>query len=147
MDDIDAIRRKNLRAALAEKAEGNQSQLTRLLDKDNPSLINRYLNGKPIGDDFARELEEKLGYERNWMDNVHDRKISIHHREVSPEGADLAVEWEKLADPQRTVVWTLVHVLTGAQKRGEISESGMYVAPQDNPRTRKKGGRPDRPAA
>jgi hypothetical protein len=69
MDDIYAIRRKNLNFLCQNKAEGNQSELARQLDKAQP-LINQYLTGgKKIGDDIAREAEERYRLEPGWLDN------------------------------------------------------------------------------
>lgn len=71
MDDIYAIRRRNLNDLCKREANGNQSEMARQLDKA-PNLINRYLTGgKPIGDDIAREVEQRYKLEVGWADNRH----------------------------------------------------------------------------
>ena len=123
MDDIYAIRRNNLRTLLSKRTGGNQSELARKLGKDSPSLINRYLKDKPIGDDIAREAEAAFDLEANWMDNVHGAKLSIHHREVTPDGADVGAEWDKISDAAvREHFATLIAVYVAAQKNGELAK-------------------------
>lgn len=71
VEDIYAIRRKNLISLCKEKAQDNQSQMARDLGKA-ASLINRYITGtKDIGDDIAREAEKGYGLEYGWLDNRH----------------------------------------------------------------------------
>lgn len=88
MDDIYLIRCKNIAALCKEKAQGNQSQMGRDLGMV-PSLVNRYIKGKKMGDDVARLVESVYGLESGWMDNVHmsDREalVAMAYRNASHE--------------------------------------------------------------
>lgn len=57
--------------ALADRLEKTHSQISQLKNQ-----IKHSTTGKPrsIGDDMARFIEERLGLEVGWMDNVHEQR-------------------------------------------------------------------------
>jgi hypothetical protein len=124
MDDIYSIRRKNLARVLQEHAEGNQSQLARSIGKE-PNLVNRYLKNKNIGDDIARSVERKYRLESGWMDNAHNGngpkgEVGIHGFQVTPEGAHLGEEWDKIqGDAYKKIAREFIEGMVAAQKRDE----------------------------
>lgn len=72
--DIAEIRRENLRRLMNEMFEGKQSKIADALEK-SPNYISRCLSltmaaehRKKIGEDFAREIEEKLNRPRYSLD-------------------------------------------------------------------------------
>lgn len=70
MEDLRKIRRERLRRILAEQfpGRGGQALLAQVLDRQT-GYISRCLNGeKPIGEVFARHVEERLHLPRYWLD-------------------------------------------------------------------------------
>jgi ABC-type antimicrobial peptide transport system permease subunit len=73
--DIYEIRLENLEKILAEDFSGNKSKLAELLGRQ-PSSISRYWskskdNYRRIENDAAREIEQKTGRTKHWMDTRH----------------------------------------------------------------------------
>lgn len=70
--DVTEIRRGNLRA-LAKKENLGTNRLADKLGK-TPSYIGQIIGRSPrrgIGNTLAREIEDKFGYPRGWMDQPH----------------------------------------------------------------------------
>ena len=86
--DIAEIRRENLRRLMNEMFEGKQSKIADALEK-SPNYISRCLSltmaaehRKKIGEDFAREIEEKLRQPRYSLDSPFR---ALNPGETSPE--------------------------------------------------------------
>lgn len=74
--DVATIRRKNLdylirqeknASTFATKIDMSQSQLSQLRSASNP---------KQIGNSIARSIEEKLGFVKGWMDQLHEETLT-----------------------------------------------------------------------
>lgn len=80
--DIYEIRRRNLRTILDSRFDGKVKKLADLMDRQ-PSSIGRYVprSGKikPMGGKIAREIEQAVGLDNNWMDHVHAENLEPAH--------------------------------------------------------------------
>jgi hypothetical protein len=74
--DIQAIRRRNLRAHLNGAYGGNMSRLAAAADQRSPSYFSDLLRGerskKSFGEKIARKLEKQLGLATNSLDIPND---------------------------------------------------------------------------
>ena len=83
MEDLRRIRRERLRRILDEQfpGRGGQALLAQVLDRQT-GYISRCLNGeKPIGEVFARHVEQSLHLPRYWLDGERSegRTITTRH--------------------------------------------------------------------
>ena len=83
MENLRRIRRERLRKILDEQfpGRGGQALLAQVLDRQT-GYISRCLHGdKPIGEVFARHVEEALHLPRYWLDGVQTqgRSMSTQH--------------------------------------------------------------------
>lgn len=77
MDDIYAIRLKNLNALLASREIADLPQKDQALALDQgPSMLSQLKAGKRIGDEVARKIEAARKLPAHWMDNVHGAQAS-----------------------------------------------------------------------
>lgn len=92
---VDDIRLANLAALIQRR--GGQRQLAELLDKA-PAQISQWMTkapnsktGKPrvMRSDTAREIEERLGLPRGWMDQDHSMHVA------APPGARKNEPWDE----------------------------------------------------
>lgn len=88
MNDIYAIRRRNLTAALQSP---QVSRLSREQDKAlllgiSASMFSQAKHPEyKMGDDLARKVEAALGLESGWMDNDHERFTTSQSTGLNPE--------------------------------------------------------------
>jgi len=72
MKPIEHVRRENLKKAIDELFEGNQTVAAARLGKEKPTQINHWLGGtKNMSTPSARTIEEKFGLPKFWMDSEH----------------------------------------------------------------------------
>jgi hypothetical protein len=80
LEDIQTIRRKNLDVLVAE-AQSVRAIAGAMLARfpgetghapDYANVLSQYRGKKPMGDKFARKLEEAMGKARGWMDRLHE---------------------------------------------------------------------------
>lgn len=86
MKAISEIRRQNLIAIMDKDYEGKQVLLARAIGV-LPNLVSRWISGKGIGSNAARDIEEKTRRQKYWLDTDHDASD-----EVVPNGATLPHE-------------------------------------------------------
>lgn len=122
--DIDQTRRQNLHQICQQLTDGNQQKLADLLDRAQ-SLVNRYLNEKPIGSRFARYVEERLGLDKGALDappgTAGGDMVLLHHYLVSKEMAQVAADLEKLDPEVREQIAVMVHTLVANKRRSDRS--------------------------
>jgi SOS-response transcriptional repressor LexA len=76
MKSIEQIRRENLIVVKDRLCEGNQSELSRRLGYERPTMVNHWIAGrKNMNSESARAIEEKLGLPRNSMDADHSAEL------------------------------------------------------------------------
>lgn len=93
---IHEIRRRNLENIRDTMFDGNQRKLSDTLGKQ-PSILTRTLNpdasgARGIGNNFAREIESKLGLEAHWLDQDHSSdgaELSLVANNASPLNSGL----------------------------------------------------------
>ena len=98
MEDVRRIRRERLRRLLDEQfpGRGGQALLVQVLDRQT-GYISRCLNGeKPIGEVFARHVEQALHLPRYWLDG--DLRDA---RPMSPRHATLLERFDALTPGQQ----------------------------------------------
>lgn len=71
MKAISEIRRQNLIAIMDKDYEGKQVLLARAIGV-LPNLVSRWISGKGIGSNAARDIEVKTRREKYWLDTDHD---------------------------------------------------------------------------
>lgn len=77
MKSIEEIRRRNLQSLIDDLCEGNQSELSRRLEYDRPTMVNHWMAGrKNMNSESARAIEIKLDLPQFWMDT--DRPVVKH---------------------------------------------------------------------
>lgn len=106
--DVISIRRKNLNylvkqeksaKVFATKIDMSQSQLSQLRSNSNP---------KQIGNSIARSIEEKLGFVKGWMDQLHEETLTPEDiAEISMINAGFNVaKRPKDGTPQASHAWS-----------------------------------------
>jgi len=71
MKAISEIRRQNLIAIMDKDYEGKQVLLARAIGV-LPNLVSRWISGKGIGSNAARDIEEKTRRQKYWLDTDHE---------------------------------------------------------------------------
>jgi hypothetical protein len=94
--DIAEIRLSNLRGLVSRYK--SQREFADVVET-SPAYISQTLNktlarGKPrsIGSDFARKIEEKLGLDHGWMDQLHSDDVEVSIRQPVKKTFDSAPE-------------------------------------------------------
>ncbi len=85
MEDVRHIRRQRLRRILDEQfpGRGGQALLAQVLDRQT-GYVSRCLNGeKPIGEVFARHVEQALHLPRYWLDGDLPEARPVHPRHAA----------------------------------------------------------------
>jgi phage repressor protein C with HTH and peptisase S24 domain len=100
--DIYEIRRQNLRHLVSTRFNGRIASLADAIERA-PSYVSRCLTGKPehrkrIGEALARDVEDKLGIQRLWLDSGHATQLPVDEPPVAaqaahPEMADFSI-WD-----------------------------------------------------
>lgn len=126
MDDRE-IRRNRLRQCLAEDFGGRQVDMAARLDRQ-ADYISGLLSGKrTLGEKLAREFESKLGKPRYWLDERTKGAArvaeppTLYGLPITEPGVRVGCEWEKLHEPLRGTVQTLIEMLVAAQVRSARS--------------------------
>jgi len=120
--DIAVIRRERVVAIVEAKFDGSKAAFAKAIDRTD-NYVSRMLNPngaqhKKIGEDLARDIERKLQLPLGYLDGMTEAKAgTIHGIEVTPVGARLGAEWEKLEEPLRSQIQTLIETLVARQKR------------------------------
>ncbi|MEX3914842.1 LexA family protein [Paraburkholderia sp. BR10872] len=79
MKSIDDIRRENLEILIDERCEGNESELSRRLGYERPTMVNHWTAGrKNMSSASARRIEQTLELPEFWMDS--DRGLYLRTR-------------------------------------------------------------------
>ena len=113
MEDLRGTRRDRLRRILDEQfpGRGGQTLLAQVLDRQT-GYISRCLNGeKPIGEVFARHVEQALHLPRYWLDGEQSGG-----RSISPRHAVLLECFDALAPGQQV---EFLELLEKAHQRNE----------------------------
>jgi SOS-response transcriptional repressor LexA len=72
MKSIEEIRRENLSSLIAARCGGNESEASRVLEYDRPTMVNHWTSGrKNMSTPSARKVEEKFSLPAFWMDVEH----------------------------------------------------------------------------
>jgi hypothetical protein len=93
------IRRRNLRLLIDKKFCGKQVDCAQALGRQ-PDYISRIINGqKGLGEQLAREFENKLGLEQYWFDREHPEEGGQEGGiKPSSPGSIPIIEWENPED-------------------------------------------------
>lgn len=136
--EISDIRRENLRRLMNELFDGKQARIADALDK-SPNYISRCLSvtmaaehRKKIGEDFAREIEEKLGQPRYALDSPFralDPGLVSKPAEASMLGPISAWDDETELDDDEVAIPLLkdVRVAAGTGRIAEDYDSGKKI--------------------
>jgi hypothetical protein len=124
MEDLRRIRRERLRRILDEQfpGRGGQALLAQVLDRQT-GYVSRCLNGeKPIGEVFARHVEQSLHLPRYWLDGERSEG-----RPVSPRHAALLERFDALTPNQQI---EFLDLLERVRRRNEEIYQHLQRKPQ-----------------
>jgi hypothetical protein len=107
LDDIQAIRRKNLDVLIAD-AQSIRAIADAMLRRfpgqdgrappDYANSLSQYRGKKPMGGKFARKVEESMGKARGWMDRIHEVDEAMEMKEAGQIAMGIA-------DPGSRATW------------------------------------------
>lgn len=128
VDDLSDIRQQRLRQLLDEpRFGGKQSVFAEVIGR-SPDYVSRMLshgkNRKRIGEKLAREIEQKVGKPRGWLDVAESaEECAPPTLGLSPQAEAVARKWEQLPEPVRSQLAILINSLVD-----------QYVRPIERPR-------------
>lgn len=148
--DIYDVRQVRLRQLLVQKFANVQKDLADGIGVE-PNYASRLLTNKShrkrIGEDLARQIEQRLRLTAHWMDSidgetpanrVSEPSTRLYMHDVTEEGVMFAKEWERLSAPLRAQVQALVHCMVAEAVR----EDRVKPAAEHKPKSGKTSIRP-----
>jgi hypothetical protein len=134
--DAKTNRRNNLRV-LCEQF-GGQAEVAKRVKTDAAYLSQCLTNwqGRGVGTSLARRIEQAFGKPLGWMDQSQDGRVEekrgYYGILLSQSAAELGAEWEKLAEPARTLMPQIIYMLVTSQK----ADDHPPPPPAENPAPR-----------
>jgi hypothetical protein len=123
--DSKEIRHANLLALIKE--HGSAAALARAIETDATYVTNikNRVNGRAMGDDLARRMEEKLGKPRGWMD--------VLHAEETAGGAQLLEAYRKASPEWQLTLRLLADLPQDQQPRAASAINDALAGKSNNP--------------
>ena len=97
--EIAEVRRRRLRAWIAEKFGGKALRFAKSIDRPQPQIAEILRGKRPFGEKIARALEDEAKMPPGWLDREDgsaEQKLLYHGIALTRAGAQLGAEWEKL---------------------------------------------------
>lgn len=69
-NEIDIIRKENLRRLLKERFNNNQTLFAKEVNRKSPQISHLIRDYKAFGEDLARKFESSLGLPKGWFDKA-----------------------------------------------------------------------------
>ena len=135
--DVYDTRQARLRELMRKQYDGKQSALAKAIERPD-NYVSRMMspgkNRKRIGEDLAREIETRLRLPRGYLDGPGSSAIAetatLYGMPISEEAVRLGREWEKLQQPLRAQVATMIESLVASQVRASRATTKQKAAKQ-----------------